>query len=515
MKTDVLIVGGGLAGLTAANEILQNSNLTVTLLQWGSGASAYIHGFCMPVDPADSPELFLQDTLNAGYRQSDPVLAETLCRNALELMPYFQELGLDLDRKGEAYSLLHALGSTVPRIGGIRNNTGPVMLNCLRKRLRASNRYRELKDHRGLSLEKRGDRVTGVRCYDRERDCFYTITAGVVILACGGFGRLFPESTNPPDLGGDGGAMAFDAGAKLTDMEFIQFEPTAAVWPPETGGKAIVTTMFYDGAVLRSADGRRFMTEYSRDGERMPKDVLSQCIYRQIRAGGGTQHGGVWFDATQVPEEKWQGVYKPYLNRYLACGIDLRKEPVEIAPSAHTTCGGIRIDGHCRTGVPGLLACAEAAGGLHGANRLGGNAGLETMVFGRIAGKTAVSDFVEVEELPEGIVPNRGENTRPQRSRLEALLRNSLNVVRNGKEMARSLWELDAILAELDNWEDSFERYRLRNDLLTARMALASALERKGSVGCHIRDDAVKEMDSYRVIIQNAGGHMTVLRESI
>ena len=515
MKTDVLIIGGGLAGIAAADEIIRSSSLSVTLLQWGSGASAFIHGFCMPVGEEDSPELFFRDTLAAGYGQSDPALARTLCRNALELLPWFRELGLDLDRNGEEYSLLHALGSTVPRIAGIRNNTGPAVLGCLRRRLNASGRYRELKGHRGLRLEMRDGAVAGARCYDRERDCFYTITAGVVILACGGFGRLFPESTNPPDLGGDGAAMAFDAGAKLTDMEFIQFEPTAAVWPPETGGKAIVTTMFYDGALLRSVDGRRFMTQYGPEAERVPKDVLSRCIYREIRAAGGTHHGGVWFDATAVPEEKWQGVYKPYLNRYLACGIDLRKETVEIAPSAHTTCGGIRIDPDCRTGVPGLLACADAAGGVHGANRLGGNAGLETMVFGRIAGKTAISDFAEVGELPEETVPNREEDVQKLRSRLEALLRRSLNVVRTGEGMEQGLTELDEIFSELGCRENSFGLHRLRNDLLTARMALVSALERKGSIGCHVREDSLEEAEPYRIIIQNAGGSMAVRRESI
>ena len=515
MKTDVLIVGGGLAGIAAANEVLQNSSLSVTLLQWGSGASAYIHGFCMPVGAGDSPELFLRDTLNAGYGQSDPVLAETLCRNALALLPYFHDLGLDLDRSGGEYSLLHALGSTVPRIAGIRNSTGPAMLSRLRQKLNASGRYRELKGHRALRLETRDGAVAGVRCYDRERDCFYTLTAGVVILACGGFGRLFPESTNPSDLGGDGAAMAFQTGARLTDMEFIQFEPSAAVWPPETEGKGIVTTMFYDGAVLRSARGRRFMLDYGKEAERVPKDTLARCIYREIQTHGGTSHGGVWFDATAVPEEKWQGVYKPYLNRYLACGIDLRKEPVEIAPAAHTTCGGVRIDADCRTGVPGLLACAEAAGGVHGASRLGGNAGLETMVFGRIAGKTAILDSRKVPELPEKRVPNRGGSPKTQRRRLEALLRRGLNVVRTGTEMTEALEQLDAIASDLDNWENSFEGYRLHNDLTTARMALVSALERRNSVGCHIRDDAVEEAGPYRVIIQNAGGRMAVLRERI
>lgn len=515
MKTDVLILGGGLTGITAADEIIRNSNLAVTLLQWGGGASPYIHGFCMPVGEGDSVELFLQDTLNSGYGQSDPALAKALCENSLELLEYFRELGYDLDKKGGKYSLLHALGSSVPRIAGIQNSTGPAMLSRLRKRLKESDRYRELAGHRGVQLVVQNGRTVGARCYDREKDCFYTISAGIVILACGGFGRLFPESTNSADIGGDGAAMAYLAGARLTDMEFIQFEPSAAVWPEQVAGKGIVTTMFYDGAVLRAADGRRFMLENSEKGECVPKDVQSKCIYREISTHGATPHGGVWFDATGVPGEKWQGAYKPYLNRYLACGIDLRKEPVEIAPAAHTTCGGVRIDESCRTGIPGLIACGEAAGGLHGANRLGGNAGLETMVFGRIAGKTAISDWVETDELGDDWVQNRPGNVTVQRDELQKLLRGCLNVIRTGEKMTEGLRRLEEMLAQLEGWEGCFEKHRLYNDLLTAKMALLSALERKGSIGCHCRSDAVEEDALYRVEIRNEEGRMTVLRKSV
>lgn len=515
MKTDVLILGGGLTGITAADEIIRNSSLSVTLLQWGGGASPYIHGFCMPVGEGDSVGLFLQDTLNSGYGQSDPALAKALCENSLELLEYFRELGYDLDKKDGKYSLLHALGSSVPRIAGIENSTGPAMLSRLRKRLKKSNRYRELAGHRGVSLVVQNGRTVGARCYDREKDCFYTISAGSVILACGGFGRLFPESTNSADIGGDGAAMAYLAGAKLTDMEFIQFEPSAAVWPEQVAGKGIVTTMFYDGAVLRAADGRRFMLENSEKGECVPKDVQSRCIYWEISTHGATPHGGVWFDATGVPEAKWQGAYKPYLNRYLACGIDLRKEPVEIAPAAHTTCGGVRIDESCRTGIPGLIACGEAAGGLHGANRLGGNAGLETMVFGRIAGKTAISDWEETGELGDDRVQNRPGDVTVQRDELQKLLRGCLNVIRTGEKMTEGLRKLEEMLAQLEDWEGCFEKHRLYNDLLTAKMALLSALERKGSIGCHCRADAVQEDTPYRVEIRNEEGRMTVLRKSV
>jgi aspartate oxidase len=518
MNTDVLIIGTGLTGTVAADEIIQRSDLRVLQLGSGSGASPYIHGFCMPVGPGDSEQLLYEDTMASGYGQCDARLVRSLCDGTGELEDYFAGLGLGLDRSEDGPRLLHALGSSVPRIASIHNDTGAVMLRRVRDRLKQSSRYTQLTG-RALELIRENGRVMGAKCYDPEKDQFYNIYARTVILATGGFGRMFPESTNSPDIGGDGAAMAYLAGAALTDMEFVQFEPSAAVWPPEVAGKGIVTTMFYDGAVLRGRDGSRFMLDHSENGERVPKDVQSKCISDEIRRHGGTPHGGVWFDATKVPEGKWQGAYKPYLNRYLACGIDLRKEPVEIAPAAHTTCGGVRIDENCLSGVSGLIVCGEAAGGLHGANRLGSNAGLETMVFGRIAGKTAVSHTDTGLRLPTDteILPNREPDVDVEaiRDRFRQIMRRSLNVIRCREELEQGITEITGLLDSLGEHRGCYRKHRLYNDLLTARITMASALERKGNAGCHCRSDAVEETAAYRVIIKTDGETMTVSRASI
>jgi fumarate reductase (CoM/CoB) subunit A len=307
--------------------------------------------------------------------------------------------------------------------------------------------------------------------------------------------------------------MAQQAGCKLVDMEFIQFEPSAAVWPPELSGKSIITTMFYEGAVLRGGDGQRFMDE------RVGKDVQAKAIATQIQKGNTTPHGGVWFDATGVPELLWATVYKPYLDRYLKYGIDMRKEPVEIAPAAHTTCGGVRIDENCLSGVSGLIVCGEAAGGLHGANRLGGNAGLETMVFGRIAGKTAVSHTDTGLRLPTDteILPNREPDVDVDaiRDRFRQIMRRSLNVIRCREELEQGITEITGLLDSLGQHRGCYQKHRLYNDLLTARITMASALERKGNAGCHCRSDAVEETAAYRVIIKTDGETMTVSRASI
>ena len=302
----------------------------------------------------------------------------------------------------------------------------------------------------------------------------------------------------------------------MTDMEFVQFEPSAAVWPEALAGKSIITTMFYEGAVLRGGDGERFMPKYYPQGECVPKDAQAKAISREIRRGNTTPHGGVWFDATAVPQAMWEGIYKPYRNRYLAHGIDMMNQPVEIAPAAHTTCGGVFIDENCRTGISGLLACGEVTGGLHGANRLGGNAGLETMVFGRIAGQTALTDLKETEELEENLQANcqADVDVLAIRQRLQSILRRGLGVLRGEDLLQAGIRETDALLNDLGDYKGCYEKHRLYNDLITARIAFVAAISRKGSVGCHFREDSVDEPPS-RVIIKNKAGQMTALREMI
>ena len=237
--------------------------------------------------------------------------------------------------------------------------------------------------------------------------------------------------------------------------------------------------MFYEGAVLRGGDGNRFMDE------RVGKDVQSKAIAAQIMAGNTTPHGGVWFDATAVPEQLWNTVYKPYLDRYLKYDIDMRKEPVEIAPAAHTTCGGVVIDEDCHTEVAGLIACGEVTGGLHGANRLGGNAGLEVMVFGRIAGTTAIKEFKSCPENASDVQKNKARDVADLRTRLQQLLRQNLGVIRTEEYMQKALAEVDQLCETLRDHEDSYDAWRLYNDAVTAKCVFESAIARKNSLGCH------------------------------
>ena len=354
--TDVLVIGAGLAGWTAADRILSESGLRVTIAFSGSGASPYVHGFSYPIGPGDSKELLYEDTLRSGKDAGDPALVRAMAEETASLPAFFEELGLSPDEKDGTPVLLTSLGSSLPRIALIGNDTGPSVLHALREKLRFSDRLTLLPGLRLMSFVKKGGTVRGAVFLDSDGRT-ETVLSRVTILAAGGYSALYPVTTNGNDLGGDALGAALLAGAETVSLPFVQFEPCVSLFPEETRGKGMITTLFFEGAVLRNRDGERFLRGSAfPDEERMDKDELSMAISSEIRRTGGTPHGGVYFDATGVPAEAFDGVYRPYLDRYLKYGIDLRNTPVEVAPAAHTSLGGLKITPDCRTSLPGLLS---------------------------------------------------------------------------------------------------------------------------------------------------------------
>ncbi len=489
MQTDLLIIGGGLTARRAA--AIAARGMRVTLLSDGAGASPFIHGLNVPLDPADSEELFFRDTMQSGAWQNDPTLVRALTKGSLALKD-----ALPFDRKEDgSYALLRPLGASVARVAGIEGRTGASLLSALRTEAR----YTELPQTRALSLLKEDGRVVGALCFDKKTDTHFCITSRMTLLASGGFGALFPFSTNSRDIGGDGIAMAYRAGASLRDLEFIQFEPSVAVAPKALIGKSIITTMFFEGAVIRNARGERFLDEH------MGKDALSLAIARELARGGGTENGGVFFDMRGVPRELLKGKYRDYTDRYASVGIDVAETPVEIAPGAHTTMGGVMIDAACHTTLPGLLAAGEAAGGLHGANRLGGNAGTEVLVFGDIAGETALREAMQ---LPLGSprdmrTPDTPCDTAAGYETLHRAAKLGLGILRSEKTTERAIAMLDTLLRDLPDLPDSYSATRLRNDAITLRLAAIAAHERRGTVGAHVREDSVAEEKRYTIILTN------------
>lgn len=510
MNTDVLIIGGGITARRAAAIIAEK--YSVTLVSDGAGASPYIHGLNVPLLKEDSKDLFLEDTLKSGKYQNDLALAQALVKGSFSVK---EEFSSDFDKKEDGeYDLLKPLGSTVARVAGIGGRTGAKIL----RKLISDKNYNELTATRALGLIKDEKSVIGARLFDRKSEKHFSIFAKAVLIASGGFGGIFPFSTNSPDIRGDGVAMAYDAGAELIDMEFIQYEPTVATAPEAIIGKSIITTMLFEGAVIRNKNGERFMDE------RVGKDALSAGIYQEILRGGATKTGGVYYDMTGVPEEMLLGKYRDYFERYEKCGIDIRRTPVEITPAPHTTMGGIKIDSECKTCLTGLFAAGEAAGGVHGANRLGGNAGLEVLVFGDIAGRSIVR-FLD-EKLDTGYLSDNFSESidakdvpfdnAAKRAELEEICKTALGVIKNGQELRLALERVEHVIESTQGKENSFDALRLYNDATTVKLVITAALARDASIGSHVRDDSKKGSgEQYSIILKKENGCLTAKRQVI
>ena len=546
---NVMIIGSGIAGLMAAYQIAGMSGIQVTVLSTGAGASPFVHGINMPLYQKDSVRTFIEDTLESGYHLSDPKLVDCLCRDSLAISRDLMDLGIEFDKKDNQYTMLKPLGSTYPRIVSSGNHTGVKIINRLRNKLLESGSVLFSEDGRALKLFMKDGRPDGVLVYHEKSGILECMRTQCIILACGGFAGIFPFSTNTADIGGDGIAMAYEAGVPLIDLEFIQFEPSVALYPKEVAGKGVITTMFYEGAVLRNVHGERFMgTSEGRPGECVNKDILSRAIYEEIAKGNAAGHGGVYFDATGVGREKLMESYDSYVKRYLAAGVDITKEPFEIAPGPHTTLGGVQIHTDCSTEVPGIFAAGEIIGGLHGANRIGGNAGLEILVFGKRAGlgarrylevykpdsclssckwepeQTAGRSLKEVHFQILNRCPlkrTRGRNMEIKdlnriRERMQYLLDEYFNVIREGNSMEAAKNELKSLLDEV-KWanvsETLYIKYRLLNDLTCAWLFANAACTRTKSVGCHIRTDSMEEDSRYHIVIRKKHGNLNIKKE--
>lgn len=527
-RTDVdcLVIGGGLSGFMAAREAIQRG-LSVCMLQDGMGASPWVHGLCIPLHPDDSPACYLTDTLRSGQGLSDPALARALCLDAPDMLCEIERMGLSINCEAGAYQLLKPLGASHPRVASIGNETGVHILRALHDALPAH--MQTMEKTRAVRLCTADGRVCGALAFDTEQSTWHQIDAKAVVLACGGFCGIFPHSTNKRDSGGDGTAMAFFAGAQLCDMEFVQFEPSAAVWPEALLGTSMITTLLYEGAVLRNKHGERFMLRHSKEGERISKDMLSRRIAEEIHCGNGTAHGGVLFDATAVDTARLNTRYESYVRRYRAVGIDLATEWIELAPAPHTSLGGVRIDAHGSTSLPGLFACGEVTGGLHGASRIGGSAGLETLVFGKRAGQSAAEYAMRTPlahakcHIPQANgAYSQTECLHALRKQMQEALHTGANVLRHESTLRAAMETLAQCRHTLSGMamqhaKEAYLRMRLENDITTAQMVLCSASMREDSTGCHARTDHPRSMQSpYRVLLHKSpDGSMAVRKEAI
>ncbi len=518
---DVLIIGAGGAGLRAAIEALaQGASVGVvcksllgkahTVMAEGGIAAAMAN-----VDRSDDWRTHFRDTMRGGKFLNNWRMAQLHAQEAPERVRELEQWGALFDRTADGDILQRAFGGhTFKRLCHVGDRTGLEMIRTLQDRgvHQGIDVYMECAITR---LLKDGDRVAGAFGYWRENGRFVVFKAKSVVIATGGIGKAWRITSNSWEYTGDGMALAYDAGAELMDMEFVQFHPTGMVWPPGVQGILVTEAVRGEGGVLRNKDGERFMERY--DPERVDlstRDVVARAIYTEAKEGRGTEHGGAYLDISHKPAEyvkkKLPSMYHQF--RELA-DVDITKGPMEVGPTCHYMMGGIRVDAEtAQSNVPGLFAAGEAAAGLHGANRLGGNSLSDLLVFGRRAGLAAAAhaNQVRTPSVDDGQVDQgtremlepfeRGDGASPYdvHRDLQETMQNYVGIFRSEEDLKQGLSEIQNLKGRASKVHVDGSRlfnpgWHLARDLkslLTVSEAVAlSALERKESRGAHSRID--------------------------
>jgi succinate dehydrogenase/fumarate reductase flavoprotein subunit len=514
LGADVLVIGGGIAGLQAALAAAKQG-AAVVVAHVAQGASPYVLGVNAPLDDtSDSPALYADDMLRGGYGLNDWRLVHALAAEAAPAVLELAALGVPFARDGARFRLRHLSGNTCARSVFVPEGTGRAILDALTCEIERR-RVRRLAGYRALQLLRSDGAVIGALLHSRQKNELVAVETGAVVLAAGGIGRIYEDSTYPADVAADSAALALDSGAALIDMEFVQFEPTVTVFPDACRGMEMPTAMLGDGAHLVNAAGERFMRRYNPEyiEKRIEKAKLALCIQREIDEGRGFPDRSVIFDATRLDPTTLEG-YVTHVKRLRAAGLEPLREKPRVRPAAHSIMGGARIDAECRSDVPGLFVCGESAGGIHGASRLAGNGGGEIVTFGRIAGRAAglarqrgidpvPAARDALERLTEECRRPAGAEPADAAARLGMLMTASCGLYRDcaGLERAletvraeRAAWRSGVAAATLD---DLAANRAMHNRLLAAETILAAALHRAESRGAHQRRDfpAMKATD--------------------
>ncbi len=581
---DVLVIGAGGAGLSAAiaasadgarvgvvcKSLLGKAH---TVMAEGGIAAALSN-----VDDRDSWRVHFADTMRGGQYLNNARMAELHAREAPDRVRELEAWGALFDRTSDGRILQRNFGGhAYPRLAHVGDRTGLEMI-------------RTLQDHgihggmtvhmetTVLRLLTTHGRVVGAFGYERERGRFVLFAARAVVLATGGIGRAFQITSNSWEYTGDGHTLAYQAGAELIDMEFVQFHPTGMVWPPSVKGILVTEGVRGEGGVLRNSEGRRFMfddipplyrnqtaddeeegwryTQGDREARRPPelltRDHVARCIVREIREGRGTPHGGVYLDIAWIRDRlpdagehirrKLPSMYHQF--KQLA-DIDITRTPMEVGPTTHYVMGGVRVDADSQMStVPGLFAAGECAAGLHGANRLGGNSLSDLLVFGQRAGLYAARfardnpapapDPAQADASARAALAPFEQNGGPAESAyavqesLQETMQSLVGIVRQATEMEQAIETIGRLRERAGRvtvsgnreynpgWHTALDL----DSLLTVSEAVArAALERQESRGAHFREDfPAKDADWGRVnlvIYRDADGAMALRREPI
>jgi succinate dehydrogenase / fumarate reductase flavoprotein subunit len=518
---DVLIIGAGGAGLRAAIEALaQGVSVGVvcksllgkahTVMAEGGIAAAMAN-----VDTADSWKTHFRDTMRGGKFLNNWRMAQLHAQESPDRVRELEQWGALFDRTEKGDILQRAFGGhTFKRLCHVGDRTGLEMIRTLQDRgvQQGIDVYMECTVTRLLTD---GGRVAGAFAYWRETGRLIVFKAKSIVIATGGIGKAWRVTSNSWEYTGDGMALAYEAGAELMDMEFVQFHPTGMVWPPGVQGILVTEAVRGEGGMLRNKLGERFMEKY--DPKRMElstRDVVSRSIYTEVREGRGTEHGGAYLDISHKPAEyvkkKLPSMYHQFKE---LADVDITKGPMEVGPTCHYVMGGIRVDAEtAESTIPGLFAAGEAAAGLHGANRLGGNSLSDLLVFGRRAGLAAAlhaervpapsTDSPQVESAEKELLApfsnTSGESPYAVHRDLQEVMQNLVGIFRAEEDLKKALVELEKLKARAakagvegsrlfnPGWHLSYD---LKSMLTVSEAVTRSALARTESRGAHSRID--------------------------
>ena len=518
---DVLVIGAGGAGLRAAIEAL-NGGASVgvvcksllgkahTVMAEGGVAAAMGN-----VDPADNWKTHFRDTMRGGKFLNNWKMAQLHALESADRVRELEQWGALFDRTDAGEIMQRAFGGhTFKRLCHVGDRTGLEIIRTLQDRgvQMGIDVYMECTVTR---LLRDGERIAGAFAYWREQGRFVVFKAKAVVIATGGIGKAWKVTSNSWEYTGDGLAVAYEAGAELMDMEFVQFHPTGMVWPPGVQGILVTEAVRGEGGILRNKLGERFMEKYDpKMMELSTRDVVARSIYTEVREGRGTEHGGAYLDISHKPAEyvkrKLPGMYHQFKE---LADVDITKGPMEVGPTFHYTMGGIRVEAETGAAtVPGLFAAGEAAAGMHGANRLGGNSLSDLLVFGKRAGGAAAThaksvgavkiDQAQVDEAErEMLAPfarQGGEGPYEIHRELQDTLQKLVGIFRNEADLQEALKKIGefkrrAARVHVDGSRLFNPGWHLARDLqsmLTAAEAVTRCtLARKESRGAHSRID--------------------------
>ena len=527
ISTDVLIIGSGGAGSRAAIEV-DNAGLKATIVSKGlsfrSGCTGMAEGgynaVFKTVDKDDSIEAHINDTLKGGSFLNDKKLVEILVNESPQRLIDLENYGALFDRKenGEIDQRPFG-GQSFRRTCYQGDRTGAELLNALKEEIIRRD-IECIEEVMITSLVTDDDQVIGATGLNLKDSSLIYFKAKSVILASGGAGQLYPVTSNTFQKNGDGYAIAYKAGAQLVDMEQIQFHPTGMIAPESKKGVLVTEAVRAEGGKLMNKDGERFMSKYAPEKmELATRDVVARSIYQEIIEGRGTENGGVYLDISHLDDDYIDEKLETMVLQFENVGVDIKHGPIEVAPTAHHFMGGLKIKEDASTSLKNLFGAGEVCGGVHGANRLGGNALADTQVFGKIAGVSASQASKDCE------LKTNDEQVEKEASRIESLIKEGsikpkefknniknlmwekVAIVRDEKTLNEALAELQQMQKDLDKM-DVKDTSQYNSDLVTALevinmveiciLTVKSAILRRESRGAHFRSDFPESKDEWK-----------------